>query len=369
MKLGLLTAALPEMELPELAGWAAESGFGCWKWPAGRRARATAVWRGDAYRCRYARQGGRERDQVDDGRNGLKISALAYYPNILGAEGEQREFLIDHLKKVIDAAVLLEVPIVGTFVGADQTKYATENLEEFAKVWPPIVKYARERGIKIAIENCPMLWDNTWPGGQKSRIPPRSGRRCSRSFRTRISGLNYDPSHLIWQFIDEIRPIADFKDRIFHVHAKRTCISTGRCSIGTAFSRQDSVGRFPSLPGLGDVRWPIHGGVVCIGYDYVICIEHEDRTFEGTEELVKRGFYLTFAMSEPLYQVVNRNREQGTGSGEWKRFGPGSSDPASSRMCMRMRWRRRPVARLSRSPRPICIGSSISPNGTTFPGR
>ncbi len=119
---------------------------------------------------------------------GLDISALAYYPNILGVEGEQRAFQIAHLKKVIDAAVLLEVPIVGTFIGADMTKYATENLEEYAKVWPSIVKYAGERGIKIAIENCPMLWDDTWPGGQNLAYSPSIWtRRCSKSFRTTTS--------------------------------------------------------------------------------------------------------------------------------------------------------------------------------------
>lgn len=116
--------------------------------------------------------------------------------------------------------MLLDVPIVGTFVGADQTKYATENLEEFARVWPPIVSYAGARGIKIAIENCPMLWDDTWPGGQNLAYSPSIWRRMFEIIPDENFGLNYDPSHLIWQFIDEIRPITDFKDRIFHVHAK-----------------------------------------------------------------------------------------------------------------------------------------------------
>lgn len=300
MKLGLLTAALPMMSLPEIATWAAESGFGMLEiacWPQSKSDR---------------RYGGVTHIDVDEldkagateikalmADNGLQISSLAFYPNILGAQGEQRDFLIAHLKKVIDAAVLLEVPIVGTFVGADQTKYATENLEDYAKVWPPIVKYAGERGIKIAIENCPMLWDDTWPGGQNLAYSPSIWRRMFEIIPDENFGLNYDPSHLIWQFIDEIRPITDFKDRIFHVHAKDMRIDRemlyqdGILAPGFSWA-------IPRLPGLGEVRWAeFMAAFYAIGYDYVISIEHEDRTFEGTEELVKRGFYLTRDVLSP----------------------------------------------------------------------
>ena len=294
MKLGLLTAALPKMSLPELADWSAGSGFAtleiaCWPLSKSDR-RYGGVTHIDV--ATLDKNGANEiRAMMTD--HGLDISALAYYPNILGATGKQRANLIDHLNKVIDAAVLLEVPIVGTFVGADQTKYATENLEAFAKVWPPIVAYARERGIKIAIENCPMLWDDTWPGGQNLAYSPSIWTRMFEIIPDDNFGLNYDPSHLIWQFIDEIRPISDFRERIFHVHAKdmhidrETLYQDGILAPGFRWA-------IPRLPGLGDVRWPAFmAALYAIGYDYVVSIEHEDRTFEGSEELVKRGFYLT----------------------------------------------------------------------------
>lgn len=151
MKLGLLTAALPEVPLPQLATWAAESGFGMLEvacWPTGKAERRYAGVTHIDVESLDKPKGKEIQKLMAD--TGLQISSLAYYPNYLVPDLEQRAFYIDHLKKVIDAAVLLQVPIVGTFVGADQSKYSTENLETFAKVWPPIVKYAGERGIKIA---------------------------------------------------------------------------------------------------------------------------------------------------------------------------------------------------------------------------
>jgi sugar phosphate isomerase/epimerase len=288
------------MSLPEVANWAAESEFGMLEvacWPSGKAER------------RYAGVTHIEVETLDEPKakdtlalmadTGLEISSLAYYPNYLVPDLQQRAYYIDHLKKVIDAAVLLEVPIVGTFVGADQAKYATENLETFAQVWPPIVKYAGERGIKIAIENCPMLWDDTWPGGQNVAYSPSIWTKMFEIIPDDNFGLNYDPSHLIWQFIDEVRPISEFRDRIFHVHAKDL-------RIDREMLYQDGIlapgfrWAIPSMPGLGDVRWAeFMAALYDSGYDYVVSIEHEDRTFEGTEEKVKRGFYLTRDVLSP----------------------------------------------------------------------
>ena len=293
MKLGLMTAALPKMELPELAAWAAESGFGMLEvacWPVGKKDRRY----GGVSHVDVANLDAGQAKQIRAmlGRFGLDISSLGYYPNPLNPDQAHREEVIGHLKKVINAAALLEVGIVGTFVGADQTKGAEANLEEFARVWPSIVKYAGERGIKIAIENCPMLWPDTWPGGSNVAYSPTIWRRMFEIVPDDNFGLNYDPSHLIWQFIDEVRPIAEFKDRIFHVHAKDL-------EIDREMLYQDGVlgcgfrWEIPRLPGLGEVRWDrFLAALYAAGYDFVVSVEHEDAAFEGTEELVKRGFYL-----------------------------------------------------------------------------
>jgi sugar phosphate isomerase/epimerase len=294
MKLGIMTAALPGMKLPDLVKWAADSGFGMLEvacWPVGKAERRYAgVTHIDVESL--DKKKAKETRKLIAG-HGLEISSLAFYPNILGAEGDQRQYLINHLKKVVDAAVLLEVPIVATFIGADQTKIAGENLEEYARVWPEIVKFAGDRGIKIAIENCPMVWEQTWPGGQNVAYSPAIWTRMFEIVPDENFGLNFDPSHLIWQFIDEIRPITDFRDRIFHVHAKDMRIDREMLyqdgTLGNGFRWA-----IPRLPGLGEVRWPdFFAALYAIGYDYVVSIEHEDRAFEKTEDLVKRGFYLT----------------------------------------------------------------------------
>lgn len=301
MRLGLMTAALPMLDLDQLASWAAESGYqmleiACWPKDSGAR-RYGGVSHIDV--DSLDRTGARElRRKLDD--LGLDISSLGYYPNPLDPDHATSAAAIAHIKKVIDAAVLLEVEIVGTFIGADQSKNIDQNLETYAKVWPAIVRYAGERGIKIAIENCPMLWKDTWPSGTNLATTPAVWTRMFEIIPDDNFGLNYDPSHLVWQFVDTIRPIHDFTDRIFHVHAKDM-------RIDRALLYQDGVlgcgfrWAIPKLPGLGEVNWSAFASALYeVGYDFVISVEHEDRSFEGTEDAIKRGFYLTRDVLKPL---------------------------------------------------------------------
>ena len=301
MKLGLLTAALPGMTLPEVAKWAAGSGYQMLEvacWPKGKSERRYAGVTHIDVESLDAAKAKEIRAMVAG--HGLDISSLAYYPNPLHPDPAHREMVVAHLKKVIDAAQLLEVPIVGSFAGADQTKSAHENMEHFPGVWQPIVTYAAERGIKIAIENCPMLWHDTWPGGQNVAYSPAIWKQMFEAIPDDNFGLNLDPSHLIWQFIDEVRCVRDFKDRIFHVHAKDMAIDHELLYQGGVLTA--GVGwAIPRLPGLGEVRWnQFIAALYAVGYDYVISVEHEDRAFEKTEDLVKRGFYLTRDVLKPL---------------------------------------------------------------------
>lgn len=300
MKLGLLTAALPNMPLTELAPWAAQSGYemleiACWP-KGGAERRYGGVTHIDV--ANLDKEGARNIRKLLNSLN-LDISSLAFYPNPLDPDPAVAEPAKEHLKKVIDAAALLDVPIVGTFIGADMTKTPEQNLETFGQVWPPLIAYAKERGIKIAIENCPMLWKQTWPGGTNLAYSPAIWRRMFEMIPDDNFGLNFDPSHLVWQFIDEVRPIFDFKERIFHVHAKDMWIDREQLYqhgvIGLGFSWA-----IPKLPGLGDVRWSaLISALYQIGYDYVVSVEHEDRAFEKTEDLIKRGFYLTRDVLRP----------------------------------------------------------------------
>jgi len=302
MKLGLMTSAFPGKSLKDVAEWAAPNGFEMLElacWPVGKATRRYAgVTTLDV--TDLDKQGADEARAIMKA-NGLEISSLGYYPNPLHPDAEHREVVIGHLKKVIAAAALvMDEPIVGTFIGRDKDKTIEANLETFAQIWPPIIQYAKERGVRVAIENCPMIFSNDeWPGGNNLASTPAIWRKMFEIIPDENFGLNLDPSHLVWLMIDYKRVVREFADRIFHVHAKDLEIDreglyeNGILSLGMGW-------QIPRLPGLGEVDWP--GFISALyrwGYDHVLSIEHEDRKFEGTEELVKRGFEISRDVLKP----------------------------------------------------------------------
>jgi sugar phosphate isomerase/epimerase len=292
VKLGFLTAAFPARSLEEVAAWAAAEGFetlevACWPAAGSEQRRYAGVSHIDV----TALDPGAVRDVLD--RHGLEISALAYYPNNLHPnEGHRRE-VNEHLKRVIDAAERLGVGVVGTFAGNDKDRTLPENLERFREVWPPLVRYAGERGIGVAIENCPMIFSyDEWPGGTNLAWSPAIWEEMFAAIPDENFGLNLDPSHLVWLMIDYERAVYDFAGRILHVHAKDLEIRReGLYRYGTFSS---GIGwQVPRLPGLGEVDWSRYlSALYAVGYDGAVSIEHEDRSFELTEELVERGFRL-----------------------------------------------------------------------------
>jgi sugar phosphate isomerase/epimerase len=294
MELGLFTAAFPGMPLEQIADWASASGY---------QALEIAAWPTSVVERRYAgvshidaatldkAGAARLRSMMHD--RSLGISSLGFYPNILDPDATVSGPAIEHLKRVIDAAALLEVPVVGTFVGRDWQRGLDENLEAYARTWPAIVHYAKERGIRIGIENCPMLFSaDEWPAGKNLATSPAIWKRMWELVPDDNFGLNLDPSHLVWQMIDYERVVSDFGSRIFHVHAKDLMIDReglyqhGILSMGMGW-------QVPRLPGLGDIDWKrFIAALYRSGYDYVVSVEHEDRSFEGTDDIVKRGFLI-----------------------------------------------------------------------------
>ena len=295
-----MTAPFPRRSLDHVAAWAASEGFetlevACWPAAGGERRRYAGTSHIDVTRL----DPDRVREVLD--RHGLEISSLAYYPNNLHPDPAERRAANTHLRKVIDAAARLDVPIVGTFVGRDQTKNVPDNMREFRRVWPRLVAHAEKRGVKIAIENCPMFFSyDEWPGGTKLGSTRAVWHELFSIVDSPSLGLNLDPSHLVWLMIDYERVVRDFASRILHVHAKDMEIDrdglyrNGTISIGMGW-------QVPRRPGLGEVRWDrFLAALYRAGYDYVVSIEHEDRAFEGTEELVKRGFLIARDTLRPL---------------------------------------------------------------------
>ena len=301
MKLGLLTAPFSGTPLREVVEWTAANGFeaieiACWPRAAGPTRRYAGTSHIDVANL-SAGQAADLRAQIEAA--GLTISGLGYYPNPLHPDLAHRTEVIGHLKLVIAAAEKMDVPLVNTFMGADGSKHQDANWDEALRVWPDIVAFARDHGRKLTIENCPMLFSHDeWPGGHNLATTPRIWRRILEQWGGTI-GLNFDPSHLVLQMIDIPRFIREFGSHILHVQAKDLMIDREGLYERGVFSQ--GIGwQVPRLPGLGDVEWaPLFAALWRAGFDGDVIIEHEDRDFEKTDELIKRGFLLARDVLRP----------------------------------------------------------------------
>jgi sugar phosphate isomerase/epimerase len=295
VQLGFNTAPFPERSLAEVAAYAAGAGYRvlevcCWPRSGGEQRRYAGITHIDVETL--------DEEKAAEIRallaeRGIGISALAYYPNNLHPDPDHRAAVNAHTRAVIDAAAVLGVGTVCTFVGRDPARNVPENVAEFRATWPALIAHAEERGIRIAIENCPMIFSyDEWPGGTNLAYSPAIWRELFDIAGSDSFGLNFDPSHLVWQMIDYERCIDEFASKLFHVHAKDMEIrreglyEQGVLSVGMGW-------QVPRLPGLGEVRWDrFFAALYRVGYDGPVVVEHEDRAFEGTPELVERGFEL-----------------------------------------------------------------------------
>lgn len=297
MYLGFLTGCLNGMPLKEKAKWASENGFkalevSCWPRVNDRD------YSGSDIDVQNLTKEEAEKIKAYFKEYGLTISSLAYYDNNLDRDLEKRAYINNHFKKVVDAAVLLEVPAVGTFIGRNIDKTIEENFEEFEVVFGELVSYAEKRGIKVIIENCPMTgWQRPNEPGTIS-YSPELWREMFKRVPNKNFGLNYDPSHLHAMLMDYISPIEEFKERIFHLHAKDTEVFQDKLKVYGVFDKQlKNSGEFGywryRMPGLGQINWEeLLNKLKSSGYEGVVSIEHEDPIYEGSETKVKEGLKL-----------------------------------------------------------------------------
>jgi len=295
MKLGFVSAILPELSFEELVDCAAGLGYRCIEvccWPVGQAER------------RYAGVTHIDIDQLDEQRageindylnsKGVQISGLGYYPNPLDPDQEKRKFYADHIKKVIDASAMLGVNRINTFIGRDKNKSVDDNFETFRQIWPEIIWRAGEKGVKVGIENCPMIFtQDEWPGGNNLATNPAIWRRMFNEINSEHFGLNYDPSHLLWQQMDYIKPLYEFKDKLFHIHLKDAKLY---------HEKLDDVGimatplefHSPKLPGLGDIDWgKFISALNDVSYNGPVCVEVEDKAFENSIEDRKEALLIS----------------------------------------------------------------------------
>jgi sugar phosphate isomerase/epimerase len=284
MKLGFVSAILPELSLEDVLKFAAAERLACVElmcWPAGKAERKFAG-------ITHLDVTGFARAQADDvnalcARHGVSLSGLGYYPNPLDPDPVAAKKATDHLKQVIVAAELLGLKNVNTFVGRDWTQSVDGNWPRFLKTWRPLLAFAEDHGIQIGIENCPMLFSgDEWPGGKNLMTTPVIWRRAFSDLPSPNFGLNYDPSHFILQWMDPVSPLREFKDKLFHLHAKDVRIRRERINDVGVFAVPLEWHQ-PRIPGYGDINWArFMAALMDVGYDGPVCIEVEDDTFGKT---------------------------------------------------------------------------------------
>lgn len=291
MQLGLVSAILDQSDFYEMIDIVAENGLECVEvacWPAGKAERRYAgVSHIDTENLTKEMA---EKYKAYAAEKQVALSALAYYPNPLDEDLTKRERVIQHLYSVIDAAKLLDVNLVTTFLGRMPSKPISENLAEMVKVWQPILAHAEKQQVKIAIENCPMLFtEDEWPGGQNLMTTPALFRKIFALLDSEYLGLNYDPSHFVWQQMDYLAPLYEFKEKLFHVHYKDIKVYWNKLQeVGVMATPLEYMS--PKLPGLGDVDWGKYvSALTDIGYNGYTCIEVEDRAYEADYADVKRS--------------------------------------------------------------------------------
>ena len=289
LKLGFMSAIMADKTFEEVIDFAAANHFSCVEimcWPKGKAERRYAgvthidLAELDQAKVEYIQNYTREK--------GVFISGLGYYPNPLEANQENAARYVSHIKDLIPAAAKLGVPVVNTFVGREPGLSIDENFKNFEKVWPGIVKVAEDNNIKIGIENCPMYFTNDeWPGGKNLAFSPAIWERMFEIIPSDNFGLNYDPSHMIWQHMDEVKPIFEFKHRLHHIHLKDVKLYQDQLDrVGIMATPLEY--HSPKIPGLGDVRWgAFFSALTTVGYDGPCCIEVEDRAYESTPEDVE----------------------------------------------------------------------------------
>lgn len=297
MKLGFVSAILGQCHYEEMIDIASAQEYQCVE---------VACWPQEKSERRYAGVSHIDVRRVveDDGyaeyvldyatRKNIEISSLAYYPNVMEPNEEKRQQIIEHLKCVIQASKKLRIGLVTSFIGRDQTKSVEDNLNMVSDIWRPILEFAHDIQIKVAIENCPMLFGrDQWPGGQNLMTTPDIWRKVFDILPFENFGINYDPSHFIWQHIDYIKPIYEFCDKIFHVHCKDIKLYQDKLDrVGIMAYPLDYMA--PKLPGLGDVDWGRYiSALTDIGYDSYACIEVEDQAFERSLEKIIAGLRLS----------------------------------------------------------------------------
>jgi sugar phosphate isomerase/epimerase len=303
MKLGFVSAILPDLSLEQVLAFAAAQGFECVElmcWPVGKAERKYAgVTHVDVTNFTQARA-----DDVNAlaRKHGVTISGLGFYPNPLDPDPAVAKSAVAHIKKVILAAEKLGVGQFNSFVGRDWTKSVDENWPRFLKTWRPLIAFAEDHGVRVGIENCPMLFTrDEWPGGKNLLTTPAIWRRAFSDIDSPNFGLNYDPSHFVLQQMDPASPLREFESKIFHCHAKDVKLRRDRLNDTGIFAHPLEWHQ-PRIPGYGEMDWgKFMSSLMETRYRGPVCIEVEDDTFGKSLEGRQRALHVAGNVLRPFF--------------------------------------------------------------------
>ncbi|KRM97438.1 xylose isomerase [Liquorilactobacillus aquaticus DSM 21051] len=307
MNFGFLTGCLQNMTLEEKMKYAHQVGFSALDvscWPRSN----TRDYSGSDIDVEHLTAVETVKIKTIQEKYHISFSSLAYYDNMLDSDECKQKFYYEHLRAVIEAASELGTPLVGCFVGKNQKKSLLENFDEFERIFSQLVLFAEKKNVKLMVENCPM------PGWQEDGLPgtisysPELWDEMFHRISSAAFGLNFDPSHLDWLGIDYLRALREYKDRIFHIDAKDMLVDKSQFYkygiYGKKLNRQhaEDLGFWtPVIPGLGDINWSEFYKVMQeINYEGDFSIEHEDRRFSKSNELVKKGLEFSFNYLTPI---------------------------------------------------------------------
>lgn len=305
MKLGLLTAALPQMTLPEVVAWSAQAGYDALEiaaWPK----ESVHVYHAAHLDVAHFTSDDAKRVRIELYKHNLELSAITYCENNLHADEAERDRIHRHLRACVDAASLLGATCVNTFIGRDITRSVAENLRLAESQLRPLVEYASERGIHLLAENCPM--EGWHPDGYPANLaysPELWDWMVDLGF-----ALTYDPSHLPWLGIDPYDALdyALERDMVAHVQAKDIEIDERARTRYGVFGRTVSrispgdVGWWRyRIPGRGQIDWNrIVDRLYSAGYGGAIAVEHEDPVWGGTLDKTKQGLQIAAQTLRPF---------------------------------------------------------------------
>lgn len=273
MHVGILTAPLRKQPLAEVIPWAAAQGI---------RALEIDVTAGSHLDAATASDASLEQVQGLLAQHGLRISSLACYVKLAGVPEEQAAQGRRTLEQAIGLAGRLGVGTVCTLAGfpAPGKSRAQTISQDLPAVFRPLLDQAGQQGVRLALEN--------WFATNIQHLD--HWRALFDVLPDAHFGLNFDPSHLDWQGIAVGAAVHEFRERIFHVHAKDVAADPVR--LARVGYQGEGWWRYV-LPGYGRIRW---GEFITTlrqaGYDDVLSIEHEDAAFPAEEGFVKAARYL-----------------------------------------------------------------------------